>query len=191
MTLANKITLSRIALTPAFLALWYIPFPGHEWAAMLLFVAISLTDIVDGRIARRRGEITDFGKFIDPVADKMLTTIAFIVLVEGARMPAWVAMIFILRDIAVSGLRMVTAQSGAVIAAAWRGKAKTVSQIVCCSVLLVNEGFFADWGIPMGWISMAVALLFTLWSAADYIWTYRGAIGQGNRNTSREEGARD
>ena len=188
MTLANRITLARIALTPFFLVAWYVVFPGHDWVALALFVIVSLTDLVDGRIARSRGEVTDFGRFMDPIADKVLTTVAFLVLVEAGTLPAWAAMIFIVRDIMVSGLRMTAAKGGVVIAAAWLGKAKTVSQIVCCGVLLVVGGPFQTWGIPLCEASLAVALLFTLWSGGDYLWAHRRFLTGGQTEPEADNG---
>ena len=130
MNLPNQLTLLRIILILPFLLVLYLDVPYAEYIALAIFVAASLTDMLDGQIARKRNLITDFGKFADPLADKMLVTAAMLWFVEQGQMPAWALLIVIVREFAVSGLRMVASDQGRVIAAGWSGKVKTASTMV-------------------------------------------------------------
>lgn len=136
MNLPNKLTMLRIILTPIFLAVLYWGFPGADYAALAIFIIASLTDMLDGKIARKYNLVTDFGKFADPLADKILVVAAMLWFVECGRMPAWMVMIVITREFAVSGLRMIASDNGRVIAAGWSGKVKTASTMVCIVVML-------------------------------------------------------
>ena len=145
MNLANKLTLIRIVLVPVFLI--FIAGKGIPYGstiATIIFIVASITDKLDGYIARSRNQITNFGKFMDPLADKLLVTAALISLVELHIVPAWAAVIIIAREFAVSGLRSIAASQGKVIAASWWGKIKTVIQIIAIILLLlkVNIGDF-------------------------------------------------
>ena len=131
MNTANKLTILRVVMIPAFLLVLYLDVPGASWWALAIFVAASVTDTLDGYIARHYDQITDFGKFMDPLADKCLVTAAMLWFVEVGRMPAWALLIVIVREFGVSGLRMVAADKGRVIAAGWSGKVKTASTMVC------------------------------------------------------------
>lgn len=140
MNLPNRLTLMRVLLTPVFMLLLYLTFPGHMLAALGIFILASVTDFLDGYIARSRNLITDFGKFMDSLADKILVLAAMIWFVEVGKMPGWCLLIVVAREFAVSGLRMVAASNGRVIAAGWSGKVKTASTMVgICLVLLLNE----------------------------------------------------
>ena len=130
MNLPNKLTMLRIILTPVFLAVLYWGFPGADYAALAIFIIASVTDLLDGKIARKYNLVTDFGKFADPLADKILVVAAMLWFVERGRMPAWMVMIVITREFAVSGLRMIASDNGRVIAAGWSGKVKTASTMV-------------------------------------------------------------
>lgn len=141
MNLPNKLTILRIMMAPVFLALLLIPFPHHYLAALLVFIAASLTDLIDGKIARKYNMITDFGKFMDPLADKMLTTAAFLGFIQlglgwGV---TWITMIVLTREFLVTSLRLSAAGSGKVIAANIWGKAKTVSQMSGIILTLAAE----------------------------------------------------
>ncbi len=136
MNLPNKLTMLRIILTPIFLAVLYWGFPGADYAALAIFIIASLTDMLDGKIARKYNLVTDFGKFADPLADKILVVAAMLWFVECGRMPAWMVMIVITREFAVSGLRMIASDNGRVIAAGWSGKVKTASTMVCIVMML-------------------------------------------------------
>jgi len=129
--------------------------------AGLVFIIASLTDAADGYIARRHGMVTNLGKFIDPLADKIMVVAALVALVELHRVPAWMVVIIIAREFIVTGLRMIAASEGVVIAASSGGKLKTVSQIVGISLLIFN--------IPYGMLVMWLAMFLTLWSGMDYL----------------------
>ena len=118
MNTANKLTMLRILMIPVFLVVLYLDFPCNRYVALAVFILASATDFVDGHIARSRGLITDFGKFMDPLADKMLVMAAMLWFVEVGRMPAWTLLIVVVREFAVSGLRLIAADNGRVIAAA-------------------------------------------------------------------------
>ena len=186
-TPANKVTLARILAIPLFLAATLAPWPDYfpQWAdaglwkpviAALVFIVISATDAVDGHLARSRGEVTTLGKFMDPLADKLLVTAALLVLVEMNVIPSWPALIIISREFIVSGIRMVAASEGVVIAASWWGKVKTVTQIVAIVLFLVKGtplfGEFSqslsDGMYILAWIAMLLAIFFTIVSMLDY-----------------------
>lgn len=137
MNLPNKLTMLRIILTPVFLAVLYWGFPGADYAALAIFIIASLTDMLDGKIARKYNLVTDFGKFADPLADKILVVAALLWFVETGRMSAWMVMIVVTREFAVSGLRMIASDNGRVIAAGWSGKVKTAATMVCIVVMLL------------------------------------------------------
>ena len=122
MNTANKLTLLRVVMIPAFLLVLYLDVPGASYWALAIFVAASLTDTLDGYIARHYNQVTDFGKFMDPLADKCLVVAAMLWFVEIGQMPAWAVLIVVIREFAVSGLRMVAADKGRVIAAGWSGE---------------------------------------------------------------------
>ena len=139
MNLANKLTLIRIFLVPVFLLFIATKdIPYGSFIATFIFILASLTDKLDGYIARSRNQITNFGKFMDPLADKLLVTAALISLVELQVVPGWAAVVIIAREFAVSGLRSIAAAQGRVIAASWWGKIKTVIQIIAIILLLLK-----------------------------------------------------
>ena len=162
MNTANKLTMLRILLIPVFLVVLYLDFPGNQSVALILFVAASLTDFVDGKIARSRGLITDFGKFMDPLADKMLVMAAMLWFVEVGRMPAWALLIVVVREFAVSGLRLIAVDNGRVIAAAWSGKVKTASTMVCICLMLVMVHPVLDG------VCLVLIVATTLYSGLEY-----------------------
>ena len=128
----------RVALIPVFLVVLYIGFPGSNFAAMAIFILAGLTDIADGYIARNRSQVTDFGKFIDPLADKILVVSAMLWFVEKGIIPAWAALIVIIREFMVTALRLVAVGNGRVIAAAVSGKIKTAVTMVCLTVMFLQ-----------------------------------------------------
>ena len=162
MNLPNKLTLLRIILIPFFMGVLYMGFPGCEIVALVIFIVASFTDLLDGKIARKYNLVTDFGKFADPLADKMLTTAAMLWFVEVGQMPAWAVLIVIVREFAVSGLRMMAATNGTVIAAAWSGKIKTASTMVCLVLM------FLTIGKEINTICVAVIVLTTIYSGVEY-----------------------
>ena len=139
MTTASKITLVRVAMIPVFLVLMYMS-GGQSglwlWLALGVFILASLTDYVDGQIARKYNQVSDFGKFLDPLADKLLTIAAMCMFCEWGKFPAWALMTVLTREFAVTGLRLVAVQNGTVIAAGWSGKVKTASTMVGLCVLM-------------------------------------------------------
>lgn len=159
MTTASKITLARVALIPVFMVLLLL---GFNWIALAVFAIASLTDFVDGYIARHYNQVSDFGKFLDPLADKLLVTACMLIFVQWGRMPAWAVMIVLAREFAVSGLRMVAATGGKVLAAGWSGKVKTFATMVGLCVMMA---FSAVW---LDWIVTAVVVLTTLYSGVEY-----------------------
>ena len=162
MNTANKLTLLRIALIPVFLIVLYWGFPFANWVALLVFIFASVTDFADGYIARHYNQITDFGKFMDPLADKMLTMAAMCWFVQNGEMWGWVLALVLLREFAVSGMRLVAVEQGKVIAAAWSGKIKTASTMVCICLMLA---FDAPW---LDMLSQIVILVTTLYSGVEY-----------------------
>ena len=163
MNTANKLTLLRIALVPVFLVILYWGFPFSNWVALLVFIIASVTDFLDGHIARSHNMITDFGKFMDPLADKMLVMAAMCWFVQSGEMWGWVLALVLLREFAVSGMRLVAVEQGKVIAAAWSGKIKTAATMVCICLML---------GLDFIWLDMLcqiVILVTTLYSGAEYL----------------------
>ena len=138
MTTANKLTILRIILVPVFLCVLYAGFPGSNIWALIIFIVASLTDLLDGYIARHYNQITNFGKFMDPLADKILVMSAMCWFVEAHQMPGWALAIVLFREFAVSGMRLVAVEQGKVIAAAWSGKVKTASTMVCLCLMMLN-----------------------------------------------------
>ncbi|MED2973255.1 CDP-diacylglycerol--glycerol-3-phosphate 3-phosphatidyltransferase [Fictibacillus sp. B-59209] len=180
MNLPNKITISRILLIPVFMIVLLAPFdwgkvtwldvdiPVTHLAAALIFIIASCTDWVDGYYARKLNLVTNFGKFLDPLADKLLVTAAFVALVEVGYAPAWMVIIILSREFAVTGIRLVAAAEGAVIAASQMGKLKTWIQIIAISALLLHNIPFEWIGIPFAQFSLWAATLITLYSGWEY-----------------------
>ena len=170
MNLPNQLTMLRILLIPVFMVVLYMNFPGANYVALAIFIIASLTDLLDGKIARKYNLVTDFGKFADPLADKMLTTAALLWFVENGQMPAWALLIVIVREFAVSGLRMIAADKGKVIAAGWSGKVKTASTMVCIILMFLP--------IPaiVNTICVWVIALTTLYSGVEYFVQNKDAI---------------
>ena len=170
MTTANKLTLLRMALIPVFLGVLYAGFPGSGYIALAVFIAASLTDMLDGYIARHYNQITNFGKFMDPLADKVLVMAAMCWFVECGQMPGWALAIVLLREFAVSGMRLVAVEQGRVIAAGWSGKVKTAATMVCLCLML----FFRAPGVGdsapdlIAILSNILILATTLYSGAEY-----------------------
>ena len=170
MTTANKLTLLRMALIPVFLGVLYAGFPGSRYVALAIFIIASLTDMLDGYIARHYNQITNFGKFMDPLADKVLVMAAMCYFVEVGRMPGWALAIVLLREFAVSGMRLVAVEQGRVIAAAWSGKVKTAATMLClCLMLLFPAPGLGDSAPDFAAeIGTAVIVLTTVYSGIEY-----------------------
>jgi CDP-diacylglycerol--glycerol-3-phosphate 3-phosphatidyltransferase len=188
MNLPNKLTVSRFVLTAVFLVVVFWEFPYNETVALVLFVAASITDWMDGAIARSRNLITNFGILMDPLADKILTCSAFIAFVGHGYMPAWMVVIIVARELAITGLRLLAANKHVVLAAERFGKHKTISQVTAIIAILVWVSY-EQWG-PVGaifgfqlfgapWVagfktlSLWLTMLLTAISGALYLWRNR------------------
>lgn len=180
MNLPNKLTALRILMIPLFMIITLFPF---DWGTLavaqsqiavnqligaIIFAIPSFTDWLDGYIARRDGLVTNFGKFADPLADKMLVATAMIVLVGQGLAPSWVVSIIISRELAVTGLRLLLVKEGEVMAAAWPGKIKTATQMVAIILLFLDNFPFQAIGIPVADIMLYLCLVFTIYSGVDY-----------------------
>ena len=187
MNLPNKITVSRILLIPVFVVIMMIEMdstvhlfgaeiPLNHFIGALIFIIASATDWVDGYYARKLNLVTNFGKFLDPLADKLLVSAALILLVELQLAPAWVVIIIISREFAVTGLRLILAGQGEVVAANQLGKVKTWTQIVAIAALLLHNTIFTMFGVPFADIMLYVSLFFTVWSGWDYFYLNRRVL---------------
>ncbi len=188
MNLPNKITVSRVLLIPVFMIFMLVDFgfgsvsiagtdikTGHLIGG-LIFIIASITDWLDGYIARKYGLVTNMGKFLDPLADKLLVSAALIILVELGTAPSWIVIVIISREFAVTGLRLILAGEGEVFAAKMLGKIKMNAQILAIVSLLLNNIFFGAIGIPFGMIMLYIALIFTVWSGFDYFYKNRRVL---------------
>lgn len=183
------------------------PDPLRPWIAAAVFAALAATDGVDGYLARTRNEVTTFGKFLDPLADKLLVTAALLALVEMHVVPAWIALVIVSREFIVSGLRMVASAEGTVIAASWYGKIKTVLQIVAIILFIVKDSNFfrgldatsQAWTQVVAWSVMTGAVVMTLMSMVDYFmhardvligpWSGSSSLVQGEERASESAAA--
>lgn len=194
-TPANIVTLLRICLVPVFVVAIISPWPAYfgldsssavkSWVAAAIFILLAATDGVDGYLARSRGEVSDFGKFMDPLADKILVAAALLSLIELGVLPSWPALVILTREFIVSGIRMVAASKGTVIAASWYGKAKTVTQIIAIVLFIVKdsvvhidplEALYSPLYL-VSWVVMIVALILTVISMLDYFVKARELLG--------------
>ena len=166
MTLASKITLARVGFIPVFMVFMYLSGgqPGlWMWLSLAVFIIASITDFVDGQIARRCNQVSDFGKFLDPLADKLLTIAAMTMFCEWGDMPAWALMLVLTREFAVTGLRLVAVGKGKVIAAGWSGKGKTASTMVGrCVMMAFPANIWLDMAVT------AIIVITTLYSGIEY-----------------------
>ena len=166
MNLPNKLSIARVLCIPAIVTLLHFPSGTCRIIAAALFIIGCLTDFLDGRIARKRNLVTDFGKFIDPVADKLLVLTTLIMLVYLDMIPAWIVIIILCRELAVDGLRMVAVTKGNVIAAGPLGKWKTACQMILISAMLIlNLSVYQSWPLA---VLAGISVLLTLGSAVDY-----------------------
>lgn len=196
MNLPNKLTVVRIVLAPLFLLLLLVEFPFHNLVAAAVFGAAALTDLFDGKIARKRGLITNLGKFLDPLADKMLTTAAFLGFMALGRLDVWALMLILTREFMVTSVRLVAAKDGTVIAASFAGKAKTVAQFVSILFMLAalefaswQQTLLAGFALPdlvfevpllVGWLLVWVSVVLTVISGCQYVWAYRQCFSAEN-----------
>ena len=168
MNLPNKLTVLRIIMVPFFVFFMLTDAGGaaHKWIALVIFCVASLTDMLDGKIARARGLVTNFGKFMDPLADKLLVCSAMICLIPLGKLTAWFVIVIIAREFIISGFRLVASDNGIVIAASYWGKFKTVSQMFMVIVMIMDLGGVFD---VIGTVLMWAALILTIVSLIDYI----------------------
>jgi CDP-diacylglycerol--glycerol-3-phosphate 3-phosphatidyltransferase len=192
MNLPNQLTIARLGLTALFVAVAYSTLSWALTAVMVLFGIAAFTDFLDGWIARQRGLVTPFGQLMDPLADKVMMAAAFIVLLDIDRhsMPAWLVIVVLFREFLVTGLRLVASSRGAVLAADWLGKQKTIWQIITASYLLVMHAAaepLMTWVAPlfklpgvgrhvMVPVLLGITLVTTLWSGVAYVWRNRELV---------------
>lgn len=188
MNLANKLTLSRILLVPIFLLALFVHIKYQDieigkYIATAIFILAASTDGLDGYIARKRQQVTTLGKFLDPLADKLLVTAALIWMVEKGEIVSWVAIIIIAREFIVTGVRLVAAGEGKIIAASIWGKAKTITQIIAIITTLLYDlnPFKYILVKPIPQFLMAIAVIITIYSGFDYLYKNRDVIKAGVR----------
>lgn len=174
MNLPNKLTMLRVLMIPLFVIFALIKAQWAQYVAVLIYVLACVTDTLDGRIARSRNLVTDFGKFADPIADKLLVMSALIVLVDSHRMPAWVCIVMLAREFIISGFRLVAAGGGKVIAAGRLGKLKTVFQMAATIALMLlvpvaGAPWWGTFGVVLANVLMYIAVVLTVVSGAEYI----------------------
>lgn len=176
MTTASKITMVRVAFIPVYMILMYVSggVPGiWLWLALAVFILAGVTDFVDGIVARKYNQITDFGKFLDPLADKLMVIGAMTIFCQWGLLPAWALMIVLTREFAVTGLRLVAVGKGTVIAAGWSGKVKTASTIISLCVWMAFPT-----SQLIGWIATAVIVATTVYSGVEYFMQNRKCLWQ-------------
>ena len=166
MNLPNKLTIFRVILIPFFIIALLVPgIPAGNWIALAIFIVASLTDLLDGKIARKYNLVTNFGKFMDPLADKLLVCSALICLVELSRIPSWMVVIIIAREFTISGFRLIAADNGVVIAASYWGKFKTTFQMIAVCLMIANIPVLTLLTTVITWI----AVVLTVVSLVDYL----------------------
>ena len=178
MNLPNKLTVLRVIMIPFFVVFMLTDLGGKygNYIALAIFAVASLTDLLDGKIARKRGLVTNFGKFMDPLADKLLVCSALICLVEMDRLAAWMVIVIIAREFIISGFRLIASDNGVVIAASYWGKFKTTFQMIMIILLILDlGGSFTVIETAVTWI----ALILTVVSLLDYLWKNRGILLEG------------
>ncbi|MBQ8507766.1 MAG: CDP-diacylglycerol--glycerol-3-phosphate 3-phosphatidyltransferase [Clostridia bacterium] len=174
MNLPNKLTMLRICMIPVFVIFALIQQQWAQYVALLIYILACLTDLLDGKIARKNNLVTDFGKFADPIADKLLVMAALVVLVESGRMPGWVCIVMLAREFIISGFRLVAAGGGKVIAAGKLGKLKTVFQMSATIALLLlvpvaGAPLLGNFGVVLANVLTYIAAALTIISGAEYI----------------------
>lgn len=172
MNTANKLTMLRVAMIPVFLLVLYLHIPFSNFVALAVFIVASATDWLDGYIARNYHQVTNFGKFMDPLADKCLVISAMVWFVEIGQMPGWALLIVLVREFGVSGLRMIAADNGRVIAAGWSGKVKTASTMVCLCLMFLP--------IPavLNTVCVVVIVATTVYSGMEYFLKNKDCVSE-------------
>ena len=168
MNLPNKLTVFRMCMVPLLVLFMYLPIPGKYLISLIIFVVAAITDALDGNIARRNNMVTDFGKFMDPLADKLLVIAALICLIEVGLVPGWIVLIIVARELAVSIMRAIAAADGNVIAAGNSGKIKTVVQMISIILLLFGAYIDSSGVIMAGKVLIYIAAALTVYSGYEY-----------------------
>lgn len=181
MNTANKLTIFRMILVPVFMIFLFSDISNAQYIAAAIFILASITDALDGHIARSRNQITNFGKFMDPLADKILVSSALISMIELGKIPAWVVVVIIAREFAITGLRVIAASEGITIAANKLGKIKTITQLIAIIALLFNNYPFRLINLPFDQIMIYIAVFFTIISGIDYIYKNKEVLHSGDR----------
>ena len=178
MNLPNKLTILRILLVPLFIACFFVEqwIPWWRYLAAAVFFVADMTDVLDGYIARKHNLVTNFGKLMDPMADKMLFCSAFVMLTWLGQLSPILTILFIGRELVISAFRLVTAAGGTVIAANWLGKLKSGLQVVAILDMLLENPIFSAVSFPMDQVLMVIAAFLTVWSAADYMIKNKNAV---------------
>ena len=171
LNIPNALTTLRLLLIPAILLTFDAHFVYHEFVAPALFIMASITDSLDGRIARRYAKVTTLGKFLDPLADKMLILAVLAVLVQDSLLPAWVVVVIVGRELLITGLRAIGATQGLIIVATPFGKTKTISQMLAVGLLMLERPYPVLAGAAQ--LTLWAAVIFTVFSGLDYLWRYR------------------
>ena len=174
MNVPNVLTLSRLAAIPLLMVLLIVRFEGHDQIAAVLFLVFSFTDTLDGQIARRRGLVSDLGKFLDPLADKLFVLSVLIVLVQEGLVAAWVVVVIFSRELLITILRSVAATQGRIIAAAPMGKTKTATQMAAVTLLILQRPYPIL--VPLADLAVGIAIIYTVASGVDYLWRFRRVI---------------
>ena len=183
MNLPNKLTILRVSMIPFFVLFMLVPLLGgtiDKWIAVIIFIAASLTDMADGKIARKYHLVTNFGKFMDPLADKLLVSSALICLC-GTQIPTWIVIVIISREFIISAFRLIASDRGIVIAAGWWGKLKTAVQMVMIPVLILHFEQFG-WYLVLEQSLIYVSLVLTIVSLCDYLWKNKSVLSEENTN---------
>lgn len=186
MNLPNALTLSRLAAIPVLMVLLIARFQGHDQIAAAVFVVVSFTDTLDGQIARRRGMVSDLGKFLDPLADKLFVLSVLIVLVQEGLVAAWIVVVIFSRELLITILRSVGATQGRVIAAAPMGKTKTLTQMAAVVLLILQRPYPSL--VPFAELAVGIAIIFTVGSGIDYMWRFRHVLWPAAGGTVSREG---
>lgn len=181
MNLANRITIFRVFLVPLFMIVLYSNLEYSTYIAAIIFSIAAITDTLDGYIARSQNLITNFGKFADPLADKILVSAALISLVDLGKIPGWIVVIIIAREFTITGFRIIAVSEGITIAASSLGKIKTITQLLAIISLLLNNYPFSLINFPLDKIMLYISLFFTVISGIDYIYKNKSALKLGNK----------
>ena len=176
LNIPNRLSILRMCLVPVCVLLFYLPGQTARTAALIVFCIAAFTDFLDGQIARRQHIVTTFGKFIDPVADKLLVLSTMIALCGLGEFPAWACIVVLFRELAVDGLRLVASQQGSVIAAGKLGKIKTCTQLLTLILFLLDDRAYSGSEFTVRNLMVWLVVAMTLWSGIDYFWKNRSVL---------------